>query len=114
MNMALGGGKKYSWMAGGKGGGGGGGGGGGLGSSFGKKTPAGTPSKKAAEPAVASAPAAAAAPALGGATVRGGKVLGAFREDREDGKGIQMRDLLTVLKDGHEKKTLSRSYGRQK
>ena len=37
--------------------------------------------------------------------------FGDFREDRDDGKGIQMRDLLSVLEEyGKEKKAVQKAY----
>ena len=41
------------------------------------------------------------------------RVFGQFREDRETGSGIQLRDLVSVLEhDGKEKKALQRAYCR--
>ena len=40
-----------------------------------------------------------------------GRKLGAFREDREGGKGIQLRDMVAILEtDGKETKALARAY----
>ena len=54
-------------------------------------------------------------PAANGASSQlpmGGK-LGTFREDREAGKGVQLRDLIAVLEtDGKERKALARAYTR--
>lgn len=44
------------------------------------------------------------------------RVFGDFREDKEEGKGIQLRDLILVLEQnakGMEKRALQRAYGRQ-
>ena len=41
------------------------------------------------------------------------RVFGQFREDRETGAGIQLRDLMSILEhDGKEKKALQRAYSR--
>lgn len=41
------------------------------------------------------------------------RVFGQFREDRETGSGIQLRDVISVLEhDGKEKKSLQRAYSR--
>lgn len=51
-----------------------------------------------------------------GAGARGAVVFGDFREDKEDGKGIQLRDLILVLEQnvkGMEQRALQRAYGRQ-
>ena len=41
------------------------------------------------------------------------RVFGQFREDRETGSGIQLRDLVSVLEhDGKEKKALQRAYSK--
>ena len=41
------------------------------------------------------------------------RVFGQFREDRETGSGIQLRDVVSVLEhDGKEKKALQRAYSR--
>lgn len=40
-----------------------------------------------------------------------GRKYGEFREDRETGKGVQLRDIIAVLEtDGKEKKALARAY----
>lgn len=103
VSMALGGGKKPAWMTAGKAGGGL------AGTGFAKrKTPAATPAKKAMENAAQAngTPAAAAAAKP--------KDLGGPREDRVDGSGIEMRDMILVLKEGKERKTLSKAFGRLK
>ena len=42
------------------------------------------------------------------------RVFGQFREDKENGSGIQLRDVISVLEhDGKEKKALQRAYARQ-
>ena len=88
--------KKYSWMLGGAGG-----------PASGTSTPGrimtqglpGTPGGAA----VNSAPEKL--------TADGVRRLGTWREDKEKGKGIQLRDWITVLEeDGHEKKALQRAY----
>jgi len=44
-------------------------------------------------------------------TGEGARRLGTWREDREKGVGIQIRDWITVLEeDGHEKKALQKAY----
>lgn len=101
VSMALGGGKRPAWMTAGKTGGGLGG------TSFGKrKNAVGTPAKKAAENSAqangTSATATAAKP----------KNVGGAREDREDGSGIEMRDVVLALKDGKEKRTLSKAFAK--
>ena len=41
------------------------------------------------------------------------RIFGDFREDKETGSGIQLRDIVSILEsDGKEKKTLQRAYGR--
>lgn len=41
------------------------------------------------------------------------RLFGQFREDRETGAGIQLRDIVSVLEgDGKAKKSLQRAYGR--
>ena len=41
------------------------------------------------------------------------RVFGEFREDKETGAGIQLRDIVSVLEnDGKEKKALQRAYGK--
>ena len=41
------------------------------------------------------------------------RVFGQFREDKETGSGIQLRDVVSVLEhDGKEKKALQRAYSR--
>lgn len=88
--------KKYSWMTGGTGG-----------SASGTSTPGrittqglpGTPGGAV----VSSAP--------DKLTADGARRLGTWREDKEKGKGIQIRDWITVLEeDGHEKKALQKAY----
>jgi hypothetical protein len=87
--------KKYSWMTGGAGG-----------SASGTSTPGrimtqglpGTPG-----PVVNTAPERL--------TVEGVRRLGQWREDKEKGLGIQMRDWIAVLEeDGQEKKALQKAY----
>lgn len=84
--------KKYSWM---------------TGSASGTSTPAkimtqglpGTPSGPVASPAPERL------------TKEGVRRLGSWREDKEKGVGIQLRDWITVLEeDGREKKALQRAY----
>lgn len=88
--------KKYSWMTGGAGG-----------STSGTSTPGrimtqglpGTPGGAVGNSAPEKL------------TAEGGKRLGTWREDREKGVGIQMRDWVAVLEeDGHEKKALQKAY----
>ena len=88
--------KKYSWMTGGAGG-----------SASGTSTPGrittqglpGTPGGAVGN----------AAPEK--LTAEGARRLGTWREDREKGVGIQMRDWVTVLEeDGYEKKALQKAY----
>ncbi len=44
-------------------------------------------------------------------TVEGVRRLGTWREDKEKGLGIQIRDWVSVLEeDGHEKKALQKVY----
>lgn len=44
-------------------------------------------------------------------TIEGSRRLGTWREDREKGAGVQLRDWITVLEnDGHEKKALQHAY----
>ena len=52
----------------------------------------------------------------GGAQALGGvRKWGEWREDWEGGKGIQLRDIISVLEaDGKENKALIRAYGRRK
>lgn len=41
------------------------------------------------------------------------RIFGEFREDRETGAGIQLRDIVAILEnDGKEKRALQRAYGR--
>jgi hypothetical protein len=89
--------KKYSWMT----------GGGAGGSASGTSTPGrimtqglpGTPGGVAGSDAPEKL------------TAEGARRLGMWREDREKGVGIQMRDWVTVLEeDGHEKKALQKAY----
>ena len=101
MNMALGlggamGGKKLSWMT------GGGGGGGGGSSSF---------SRPNAINPITRAPSKSTGPP--GSSLPAGRKWGEFREDKETGAGIQMRDMVSVLEnDGKEKRTLIKAYAR--
>jgi len=106
VSLALGGGaKKYSWMMGGKPGGGGG-----LGTSFGRKPP--LAAAKAKERGTVM-PTSSGASAIGGTTTANARTaLGDFREDTEDGKGVQVRDVLAILEDGKERRTLAKAYGR--
>lgn len=100
MNMALGlggamGGKKLSWMTGGASGSGGS-------SSFSRPN--------AMNPAIR-APSKATGPP--GSSLPVGRKWGEFREDRETGAGIQLRDIASVLEnDGKEKKALAKAYAR--
>ena len=51
-----------------------------------------------------------------GSSLQKNCVFGDFREDKEGGKGIQLRDLILVLEQnvkGMEKRALQRAYGRQ-
>ncbi|KAI9681092.1 MAG: hypothetical protein M1817_002373 [Caeruleum heppii] len=90
-------GKKYSWMTGGSGASGGGGGVGGLGSAGGGKLGASGAGGTGTD-----------AGQLGG----GGKRMGEWREDKERGAGIQLRDWVGALEnDAKEKTSLARSYG---
>jgi len=88
--------KKYSWMT-----------GGGGGSASGTSTPGrivtqGLPGTPAG---------AAASTAPERLTVDGARRLGTWREDKEKGMSIQIRDWITVLEDdGHEKRALQRAY----
>lgn len=52
----------------------------------------------------------------GGSQALGGvREWGEWREDREGGRGIQLRDIISVLEaDGKENKALIRAYGRRK
>lgn len=48
-----------------------------------------------------------------GSSLPKNRLFGEFREDKETGSGIQLRDLVSVLEhDGKEKKALQRAYGR--
>lgn len=62
----------------------------------------------------AQAPKAGASKANGiGSTLPKSRIFGEFREDRETGSGIQLRDIVSILEsDGKEKKALQRAYGR--
>lgn len=52
-----------------------------------------------------------AAPAPEKLTLEGVRRLGMWREDKEKGMGIQLRDWISVLEDdGHEKKALQKAY----
>ena len=71
------------------------------------------PSRKSAAAGGEQAPGAADAAGGPGVTAARGSKAGEFREDREDGSGIQMRDLVHLLEpDLREKKTLARAYNR--
>jgi hypothetical protein len=86
--------KKYSWMNGGAGGGGGGG--------------ASTPSRVMAQGGGHSI---AAPPVPAKLTSDGVRRVGAWREDHDKGKGIQLRDWIAVLEDdGREKRALQLAY----
>jgi hypothetical protein len=88
--------KKYSWMT---------GGGGGPGSG------ANTPGRLNTQglPTTPGGPVQPAA--LERLTVDSARRLGTWREDKEKGTGIQIRDWITVLEeDGHEKKPLQKAY----
>jgi hypothetical protein len=53
----------------------------------------------------------AAAPQPERLTVEGARRLGSWREDKEKGKKIQIRDWITVLEeDGHDKRSLQKAY----
>ena len=48
-----------------------------------------------------------------GSSLPKSRVFGEFREDKETGSGIQLRDVVSVLEsDGKEKKSLQRAFGR--
>ncbi|KIW04910.1 uncharacterized protein PV09_04081 [Verruconis gallopava] len=123
-NMALGGGgKKYSWLSGGKTAGGGGltagaGMGRGVGTTPKSGSAPGTPGPSSASGAAASGTGKQGVASQEDPGLRSKelwKKLGMWREDGEGGKGIQMRDLVNVLeRDGLEKRTLSRCYHRLK
>ena len=67
------------------------------------KTKAGTPGAKVGATGVNGA----------GSGLPKSRVFGQFREDRETGSGIQLRDVIPVLEhDGKEKRALQRAYGR--
>lgn len=87
--------KTYSWMT-------GGGGGSGSGSS--------TPSRLMTQ-GLQGTPAGAVSVAQEKLTADGARRLGSWREDKEKGRGIQIRDWVTVLEgDGREKKALQSAY----
>jgi Transcription initiation factor TFIID component TAF4 family len=87
--------KKYAWMTGGAGGGGGSG--------------TSTPSRLMAQGGGHSTPATPAVPAK--LTSDGVRRVGAWREDHDKGKGIQLRDWIAVLEDdGREKRALQLAY----
>lgn len=99
MNMALGGlsfgKKKLSWM------------------SKGNEGPS-NPFLPKANTATQSSKAAASNANSAVSTLPKARTFGDFREDMETGKGVQMRDLISVLEnDGKEKKALQKAYGRQ-
>ena len=86
--------KKYSWMTGGSGGPGSG---------------ASTPGRNGQGPATPGGPSLPAAPEK--LTGEPARRLGTWREDKEKGLGIQIRDWIVVLEqDGHEKKALQKAY----
>jgi len=88
--------KKYSWMTGGAGG-----------STSGTSTPGRIMTQGL--PGTPSVPVGNAAPEK--LTVEGVRRLGTWREDKEKGAGIQMRDWITVLEgDGREKRALQKAY----
>jgi hypothetical protein len=89
--------KKYSWMT----------GGGGGGSASGTSTPGRIMTQGL--PGTPGGAVASSAPEK--LTADGARRLGTWREDKEKGKGIQIRDWITVLEeDGHEKKALQKAY----
>jgi hypothetical protein len=112
-NMALGGGgKKYSWLSGAKKNAAGG-----LTAGAGMGRGVGTAAKGGSAPgtpglagtAGKAVPAPTEDPALRSKELW--KKLGEWREDGELGKGVQVRDLISVLeRDGLEKKTLAKCY----
>lgn len=58
-------------------------------------------------------PAQAGSSGAGGQLPSGKRKFGDFREDKETGAGIQLRDLVSVLEaDGKEKKALARAYSK--
>ncbi|KAN0098527.1 Transcription initiation factor TFIID component TAF4 family domain containing protein [Hyaloscypha variabilis] len=88
--------KKYSWMTGGAGG-----------SASGTSTPGRIMTQGL--PGTPGIPVGNAAPEK--LTVEGARRLGTWREDREKGVGVQIRDWITVLEeDGREKKALQKAY----
>ena len=92
LNMALGG-KKLSWMT--------------------KGADTGPSNPFLQKPASKTDASKANAPATNGIHLPKTRVFGDFREDKETGAGIQMRDVVFVLEnDGKEKKSLQRAYGR--
>lgn len=98
MNMAFNmssamGGKKLSWMTSGAGGGS---------SSISRPSPLNTAAKAASKTT-----------GLSASSLPAGRKWGEFREDKETGAGIQLRDLVSVLEDdGKEKKAVARAYAR--
>jgi hypothetical protein len=91
--------KKYSWMT--------GGGGVGSGASTPRPSAGGAPSTPGAT--TATGPAARAS--RGPLTQPGPHVMGAFREDSEKGKNIQLRDWIYALEDkGHDLRSLQQAY----
>lgn len=95
MNMALGIGKQKSWMT--------------------KGTDTGHVNTFLQKPnATAQTPKAGASNANGlTSTLPKNRVFGEFREDKEAGAGIQLRDIVAILEnDGKEKRALQRAYGR--
>ncbi|KAI9847531.1 MAG: hypothetical protein M1838_000857 [Thelocarpon superellum] len=97
-------GKKYAWMTGGAPGGGG----------SGASTPGGLPGRlNISLDSPGGSPGGASGPGSGGALPRHapGKRLGEWREDKERGSGIQLRDWVHVLEaDGKERKALAAAY----
>jgi hypothetical protein len=88
--------KKYSWMTGGSGG---------------PASGASTPGRIMTQglPGTPAGPVVSAAPDR--LTSDGARRLGTWREDKEKGTGIQIRDWITVLEaDGREKRALQRAY----
>ena len=98
MNMAFGlsgamGGKKLSWMTGGASGGS---------SSFSRPNATSANTKTPLKTT-----------GLSGSSLPAGRKWGEFREDKETGAGVQLRDLVSVLEDdGKEKRALARAYAR--
>lgn len=87
--------KKYSWMT-----------GGGGGTASGTSTPG-----RITTQGLPGTPGTALGSASEKLTVDGARRLGTRREDKEKGKGIQIRDWITILEDdGHEKRALQKAF----